>query len=75
MSQITPIKYKLDYNADSLSEVTLSQQMIGGEICKRKVPKAKEDSIESILQVMIGFDEVARPEVLDFDAADYYANF
>ena len=75
MATTTPIKYKLDYNPDELIQVTLSQLMVGGENRKRKVPKAKENSIESVLQVMIEFDEVSRAEVLDFDGADLYNNF
>ena len=75
MTTTTPIKYKRDYDPDELIQVTLSQQMVGGENRKRKVPKAKEDSIESVLQVMIEFDEVSKPEVLDFDGNDLYNNF
>ena len=75
MAQVTPIKYRMDYDPDELTLVTLSQRMVGGEIRKRKVPKAKEDSIESILQVMVEFDEVAQATVLDFDGNDYYNNF
>ena len=72
---VSPIVYKPDYNPDDLTEVTLSQRMVGGEIRKRKVPKAKEDSVESVLQVMLEFDEVALLEVLDFDGPDHYNNF
>ena len=75
MAQITPIKYCMDYDPDELVLVTLSQRMVGGEVRKRKVPRAKEDSIESILQVMVEFDEVAQATVLDFDGNDYYNNF
>ena len=75
MAKITPIKYCMDYDPDELILVTLSQRMVGGEVPKRKVPKAKEDSIESILQVIVEFDEVAQPTVLDFDGNDYYNNF
>ena len=75
MAQVTPIKYRIDYEPDELVQVTLTQRMVGGEIRKRKVPKAKEDSIESILQVMVEFDEVAQPTVLDFDGNDLYNNF
>ena len=71
----TPIKYRFDYDPDALTYVTLNQLMVGGENRKRKVPKAKEDSVESVLQVMVEFDEIAKPEVLDFDANDLYNNF
>lgn len=72
---MTLIKYRLDYSPDDLTMVTLNQLMVGGENRKRKVPKAKEDSVESVLQVMVEFDEVARADVLDFDANDLYNNF
>ena len=75
MAQITPIKYRMDYDPDELVLVTLSQQMVGGQVCKRKVPRAKEDSVESILQVIVEFDEVAQATVLDFNGNDYYNNF
>ena len=72
---MTPIKHKLDTNPDHLTMVTLNQLMIGCKNRKRKVPKAKEDCAESVLQVMVEFDEVSRPDVLDFDANDMYNNF
>ena len=73
MSTLTPIVYQMDYKPEELTTVTFRQNLQDNNQLRRTVPVASAKSIESVLHVMVEFDEAAID--LIFDAEDLYTNF